>query len=74
MAEQLEKSERDAERVSAILSEGKALPSEMKQNSLTNLMRSSLNSMLNLVQKQDTQLRQKCLNAGKELDTVYEDQ
>ena len=74
MAEQLEKSQRDAERISAILSEGKDLPSESEQSSVTNLMRSSLNSMMSLVQKQDTQLREKCLNTGKELDTEYEDQ
>ena len=54
MTEQLEKSERDAERISAILSEGKDLPSEMEQSSVTNLMRSSLNSMMSLVQKKNT--------------------
>ena len=74
MAEQLEKSQRDAERISAILSEGKDLPSEMEQSSVTNLMRSSLNSMMSLVQKQNTQLKEKCLNTGKALDTEYEDQ
>ena len=74
MAEQLEKSQRDAERISAILSEGKDLPSEMEQSSVTNLMRSSLNSMMSLVQKQNTQLKEKCLNTGKQLDTEYEDQ
>ena len=74
MTEQLEKSQRDAERISAILSEGKDLPEEMEQSSVTNFMRSSLNSMMSLVQKQNTQLKEKCLNTGKQLDTEYEDQ
>ena len=73
MTEQLEKSQRDAERISAILSEGKDLPSEREQSSVKNLIRSSLNSMMSLVQKQNTQLKEKCLNTGKELDTEYED-
>ena len=74
MAEQLEKSQRDAERIFAILSEGKDLPSEMEQSSVTNLMRSNLNSTMNLVQKQKTQLKEKYLNPGKEPYTEYEDQ
>ena len=68
-----EKSREEATRIGQILSEGRELPSDVAQSSVNNLVRSSLNSFMSLMEQQDAQVR-KCLNEGEEVDQEYQTQ
>ena len=69
-----EKSKEAAEAIGNVLSQGKELTKDVAQSSVNNLMRSSLNSILSLVSKQDAQIREKCLNEGNQVDNEYNQQ
>ena len=68
-----EKSREEASRIGQILSEGRELPSDVAQSSVNNLVRSSLNSFMSLMEQQDAQVR-KCLNEGEVVDEEYQTQ
>ena len=68
------KSKEAAEAIGNVLSQGKELPADVAQSSVNNLMRSSLNSILSLVSKQDAQMRENFLNQGNQVDNDYNQQ